>query len=237
METEREFNQGEQDSETISEGERPQPTSTEETSTPRTYSEDEFRTLQSKADRRTSAAEQSAAAAQQKVAGLEDDYKAIQEEIRQLQSERDRAEEAGAEGDEAGLSVVRQRKQLRDEGKRLNLLKKELDNRQKDQAVVDKQAYAYEIGSRYSIDPATLMSAQSPEDMLSVALEAVAKERKKSPGVEQDSNQSNRYDTGVSDAGPQGRSFTRQQIEDMSIEEYAKHSKDIENALRRGRIK
>ena len=200
-ETERELNPEEQDSGAISSQEQPRPTSDEETSTPRVYSEDEFRKAQGTADKRAYAAEQSAATGRQRLAGIEEDYKSLQDEIRQLQSERDKAEEAGAEGDDERLSVVRMRRQLREDRTALNRQKKELDSKEKDNAIRDKQAYANDIGSRYSIDPESLMSAESPVDMLSIALDAVAKERKKSQKTEQGSKQPNRYDTGVSTGG------------------------------------
>ena len=197
-------------------------TSTEEKKTSeRTYSEAEWRKMQSMKDK------------------AEADRLRYEKEVTELRKQSEeqrlaqrRKEIADLEGEPDEQAKVRRKHQLEDEVNKLQELKAKEEG-----AVQRKYDQALELAAQHDLslaDARELMAAETPREMELMAQIKVAelkKEARTSPG-----SSNFRPDSATSDVG-QRRSWTQQEIEDMPIEEYRKWKPEIEKAMREGRIK
>jgi len=233
---EQELNQAEQPREETSEV-----TSTEETPTsqePRTYTEEEWRTLQGKADKRTYESEQKANKAMADLAQMKEDYEFSVKQQQELQVELERKEDQSLEGDQEALSAAKIRRQATKATR--ELAKKERDIARREAAlggVMREQAISG-ISRQYGVEPEVLKFATSYEEAELVA-KTIQQEREKllgkgKPKTSPEAKSVPKYDTGISTAS--GRAYSREWLKNASTEELIAHEKEIDKAFKEGRI-
>lgn len=157
------------------------------------------------------------------------DYADSVAERDELRKEIERKEDETFAGDTEGRSAARAKREAVKAQRELGKRQKDLEKREADLTVAYKDTAIKEIAGRYGINPDLLRYANSRQEAENLAV-AIKVEHSKVQPVS-----GFRPDSGVSDTG--GRSFTRKQIGDMSVEEYATHADAISKALREGRIK
>jgi len=207
--------------ETTSEASQPVSTETKRTSE-RTYSESEWRTMQSLKDK--------ADAKSQRV------ERELQELRRQNQERllADRKRELDEfDGDADGQANIRRKHQLQDEVRNL-----EEGNLRLKGAIMNKYDQAKALVKEHNLNPDDifkLMDETETETEMKLMAEnlGLKTEQKKEPKPK---SEKFTPDSGVSDIGG-NRSFTQAEIAKMSIETYRKLKPEIEKAQREGRIK
>jgi len=202
--------------------ETPQVTPTEDKKTSeRTYSEAEWRKLQSMKDR-----------AEASVKSVESELQQLRKEREQQRLERRQKEITDLEGEPDEQAKVRRKHQIEDE-----LFSLQEQKTKEEGAVQRKYDQAIDLATQHNLslaDARELMKAESPREMELLAQLKIA-ERAKGQTPETTTS-SFTPDSGTSDVGGR-RSFTQRDIDNMSIEEYRKLKPEIEKAQREGRIK
>ena len=226
---EQELNQGEQPL-----GGTLEATSVEDRETSRTYTEEEWRTFQSKADKQIADERQARSSAEVKARDLEEDYSSLQGQLRELQTEIERKEDELAPGDPEMQSAARARRDVAKMKRDLAEKEKRITREGETLAQSYKQMFASQLAQDYGIDAKSLMDVDSPDAM---ELKALKLEREKLKGGKEPTKEVPTYDKGISDTGPSGRSFIRAEIAAMSYEDYKKNEAQIDKAYRAGRIK
>ena len=149
------------------------------------------------------------------------------------------AELKAAEGDSEQLNAVTEKRKRRqveteldDATLKLNQRDDELSQLQKDGAEAKKTQTAQKIATRLGVDADRLIKLSKFTDGSAESMEELAKElpkREVRPRVESDS--------GGGGGSGGGRTFTRQEIADMPIDEYEKLRDDIKKAQAEGKVK
>jgi len=161
--------------------------------------------------------------------------KKTQERIVQIIQSQEDEELARAGGDEEKLSAIKERQARRKVESELVQTKSELEGEkaktaeaQEAEAEHTKERNAREVATRLGVNAKTLMKFTdgSVEAMEDLAKDLPKKGEPKDPL---------KPDSGKTTGG--GKSFTRQQIADMSTEDFEKNQDEINAARRAGRIK
>jgi len=194
------------------------PTEKKETSV---RTETEFRKMQSMKD--------VADAKAQKLEG-ENQVLRDQQERQRLMSRQ--KEIADLEGDTDGQAQARRKHKLEDDMEKL-----ERERVESEGAVQRKYDQSIELATQYNLglaDARELMKAGSPREMELMAQLKVAEMSKGSSPPSPEGGFT--PDSGVSDVGGK-RSWTAQEVANLSSEDYKKYEREINEALAQGRIK
>lgn len=208
--------------------------STEEKPTseePRTYTDEEWKTFQSKADKQIYETSLRATEAEHRLKDLEEDHNLSVKQFQELQQELDRKEEQGAEGDSETLSAIKLRRDTRKAKLEVEKKEKALARREQEMASLYREQYAYDLAKHYGVEVKELINTESPEAMEVKALKLERERLQKGQAPKP------QYDKGISDAGGGRTSFTREGIAKMSYQEYKENAKAIDKAFKAGRIK
>jgi len=206
--------------------------STEQTPTSekqRTYTEEEWKTFQSKADKQIHESQSKASQIEHQLKTLEEDHTSSVKQLQELQQELDRKEEQGAEGDSEALSAIKLRRQARQAKSDVEKKERDIARRERDMASLLKEQYAYDLAKHYDIPVEALKGAESPEAMQVIALEEQVKLLGKRNATKDTPKDTLKYDKGISDVGMQGdEAFLRSYGEGKS-DDHARATKLLKN--------
>lgn len=162
----------------------------------------------------------------------------IKKQREQLLTELEEVEKSLTDGDARQLDAVSERKQRRtlqtnydDIESENSELKERITQLEASQSRGDRDVRVKDVATRLKVDVDRLIEASQFTDGSLEALEGLAKtmtKREVRPPVETDSG---------GGGGSGGRTFTRQQVADMPLDEYAKNKDAIEKAQAAGKIK
>ena len=192
---EQELNQKEQPTEETS---AVTPTEETPTSEPRTYTEEEWRTFQSKADKQINDATIKAQNAEATLRQLNEDHNLLVKQQQELQAEIERKEDEALEGDVEALSAVKIRRQATKATRELAKKEKDIARRESALTGILREQALSEISRQYTIDPEVLKIATSYEEAEIIA-KAIKQEREKLPGKVEPKTPPPHYNRGVSD--------------------------------------
>ena len=166
----------------------------------RTYTEEEWKTFQSKADKQIYESQTKATEAEGRLRTLEEDHTSSVKQLQELQQEIDRKEEQGADGDSEALSAIKLRRQARQARVDVEKKERELVHREQQMATLYKEQFAYDLAKHYDVDVKVLLEAESPEAMEVKALK-LEREKLQKAETKTPKETTKKFDTGISDVG------------------------------------
>jgi hypothetical protein len=205
--------------------------SLEEENVSKTYTEEEWRTFQGTKDREIGIERTARQHAERELALLKEDHDSTIKRIDELETEIARKEDAAFEGDTEGLSAAKLRREATRIKRDAETKLRDIERREKQLGVVMRQGAITEISQKYGISAKLLEHTKSYQEAEKLA-QAIKDEFGKTPTKVGEVPRPSR---GTSDATGR-RTFTQDQIANMSSEQYREYEKDILEAWRQNKI-
>ena len=183
---------------------------------PRTYTEEEWRTFQSKADKQIAEASNRFRETEAHLTRMTEDYQSLSETVKELENEIVRKEETAFEGDTEGLSAAKMRREVIKAKKELAQKEKVIARREEELTKILREQSITEIARQYNVKPELLKYAVSYAEAEELA-KAIQQERGLQP-LKLATKETPGFDIGVSDVGA-SKTLTIEQVKKMSLEE------------------
>ena len=168
-----------------------------------------------------------------------DRLQVMETELEEVRTARYKAQEDLAEASDDPAQAKKAIQMLRQaEVREAELNKREfkLKQDQTEMYTYARQKRAEELNREYGIPIVDVLTAEKDGDMVNKAL-MYALGKKEAPETKESEKETPQPDAGTNTSGGKQRSFSREELANMSIEDYEKIKPEVDKARREGRIK